>query len=86
MDVMQREELERLMFFEQTREKAAADYARSPNDPDVSMVCLFGYPSSLSHLASNLLLPTLMINTDRHRSSKSCRALEAFSLVFTVGF
>jgi hypothetical protein len=34
MDVMQREELERLMFFEQTREKAAADYARSPNDPD----------------------------------------------------
>ncbi|KAH9561323.1 hypothetical protein CY35_05G016200 [Sphagnum magellanicum] len=34
MDVMQREELERVMFFEQTREKAAADYARSPNDPD----------------------------------------------------
>jgi hypothetical protein len=58
MDVMQREELERLMFFEKTREKAAADYARSPNDPDVSMVCLVGYPFSLSHLASNLLLPT----------------------------
>jgi len=34
MDIMQREELERLMFFEQTRERAAADYARSPNDPD----------------------------------------------------
>ncbi len=42
MDIMQREELERLMFFEQTREKAAADYARSPNDPDVSVyVCVF---------------------------------------------
>jgi len=40
MDIMQREELERLMFFEQTREKAAADYARSPNDPDVSGVCV----------------------------------------------
>lgn len=35
MDSMQREELERLMFFEQTREKAAADYLRSPTDPDV---------------------------------------------------
>lgn len=35
MDNMQREELERLMFFEQTREKAAADYIRSPTDPDV---------------------------------------------------
>jgi tetratricopeptide (TPR) repeat protein len=34
MDSMQREELERLMFFEQTREKAAADYIRSPTDPD----------------------------------------------------
>jgi hypothetical protein len=42
MDIMQREELERLMFFEQTREKAAADYARSPNDPDVRVyVCVF---------------------------------------------
>jgi hypothetical protein len=42
MDIMQREELERLMFFEQTREKAAADYARSPNDPDVSVyMCVF---------------------------------------------
>jgi hypothetical protein len=42
MDIMQREELERLMFFEQTRERAAADYARSPNDPDVSVyVCVF---------------------------------------------
>jgi hypothetical protein len=28
----------------------------------------------------------LMFNTHRHRSSKSCRALEGFSLVFTVGF
>ena len=35
MDSMQREELERLMFFEQTREKAAADYVRSPTDTDV---------------------------------------------------
>lgn len=35
MDSLQREELERLMFFEQTREKAAADYIRSPTDPDV---------------------------------------------------
>jgi tetratricopeptide (TPR) repeat protein len=34
MDSMQREELERLMFFEQTREKAAADYVRSPTDTD----------------------------------------------------
>ncbi len=35
MDGMQREELERLMFFEQTREKAAASYARNPKDADV---------------------------------------------------
>ncbi|CAK9251315.1 unnamed protein product [Sphagnum jensenii] len=34
MDGMQREELERLMFFEQTREKAAASYARNPKDAD----------------------------------------------------
>ncbi|CAM6047720.1 unnamed protein product [Sphagnum compactum] len=34
MDGMQREELERLMFFEQTREKAAAGYARNPKDAD----------------------------------------------------
>jgi tetratricopeptide (TPR) repeat protein len=34
MDNMQREELERLMFFEQAREKAAAEYNRSPTDPD----------------------------------------------------
>ncbi|CAM6105242.1 unnamed protein product [Calypogeia fissa] len=34
MDSIPREELERLMFFEQTREKAAADYLRSPTDPD----------------------------------------------------
>ncbi|KAL2652832.1 hypothetical protein R1flu_020960 [Riccia fluitans] len=30
----EKEELERLMLFEQTREKAAADYLRTPNDPD----------------------------------------------------
>ncbi len=44
MDGMQREELERLMFFEQTREKAAASYARNPKDADVfffSPLCSF---------------------------------------------
>jgi hypothetical protein len=44
MDGMQREELERLMFFEQTREKAAASYARNPKDADVfffSPICFF---------------------------------------------
>jgi hypothetical protein len=46
MDGMQREELERLMFFEQTREKAAASYARNPKDADVffflsSLFCFF---------------------------------------------
>jgi membrane protein insertase Oxa1/YidC/SpoIIIJ len=44
MDGMQREELERLMFFEQTREKAAASYARNPKDADVfffSPLCFF---------------------------------------------
>lgn len=35
---MQREELERLMFFEQTRENAAAEYVRSPTDADVGLV------------------------------------------------
>eukprot|EP00246_Nothoceros_aenigmaticus_P009223 TRINITY_DN245_c0_g1_i3.p1 TRINITY_DN245_c0_g1~~TRINITY_DN245_c0_g1_i3.p1 ORF type:complete len:180 (+),score=28.78 TRINITY_DN245_c0_g1_i3:77-616(+) len=34
MESIPREELERLMFFEQAREKAAADYIRSPKDPD----------------------------------------------------
>jgi hypothetical protein len=41
MDGMQREELERLMFFEQTREKAAAGYARNPKDADVDCLCVF---------------------------------------------
>jgi hypothetical protein len=41
MDGMQREELERLMFFEQTREKAAAGYARNPKDADVDCLCFF---------------------------------------------
>jgi hypothetical protein len=41
MDGMQREELERLMFFEQTREKAAASYARNPKDADVFFSLLF---------------------------------------------
>ncbi len=45
MDGMQREELERLMFFEQTREKAAASYARNPKDADVFIFLssLFGF-------------------------------------------
>jgi hypothetical protein len=41
MDGMQREELERLMFFEQTREKAAAGYARNPKDADVDCLYFF---------------------------------------------
>ncbi|KAG6542163.1 hypothetical protein Mapa_016395 [Marchantia paleacea] len=34
MDSIPREDLQRLMLFEQTREKAASEYLRSPNDPD----------------------------------------------------
>jgi hypothetical protein len=34
LDGLQREELERLMVVEQTREKAAAGYARNPKDAD----------------------------------------------------
>jgi len=62
MDGMQREELERLMFFEQTREKAAASYARNPKDADV-----FFFLSSFFFFLRNFLKNYVEdVNDDPH--------------------